>query len=157
MGKFVSKFVFLPPNKFTIPDEDDLTLATDHGSKIQVKIIDRNAQFTIVVSHGNAEDIYSVLYWTENVLLKYVNVNVVMYGNIILNKEYTGYGSNEEDLISNETFLYNDIETVYNYLVNQLGVKPETIILYGRSLGSGPSCYLAEKRNVGGYIIFNQV
>jgi hypothetical protein len=80
MGKFVSKFVFLPPNKFTIPDEDDMTLATENGSRIQVKIIDRNAHFNLLVSHGNAEDIYSVMYWAENVLLKYVNVNVIMYG-----------------------------------------------------------------------------
>lgn len=52
--------------------------------------------------------------------------------------------------MSNEKFIYNDIDTVYDYIVNQLGVKPETIILYGRSLGSGPSCYIAEKRKVGG-------
>lgn len=85
MGKFVSKFVFLPPNKFTIPDEDDLTLATENGSRIQVKIINRGAPFNMLVSHGNAEDIYSVLYWAENVLLKYVNVNVIMYGKYSIN------------------------------------------------------------------------
>ena len=32
-------------------------------------------------------------------------------------------------------------------------VAPENIILYGRSLGSGPTCYLAEKEKVGGVIL----
>lgn len=34
-----------------------------------------------------------------------------------------------------------------------MNVKPENIIAYGRSLGSGPSCFLAEKYPIGGYIV----
>jgi predicted esterase len=47
---------------------------------------------------------------------------------------------------------------VYEHLTQVLGIPPEHIVLYGRSLGSGPSVYLAEKtstrsRPVGGLVL----
>lgn len=40
---------------------------------------------------------------------------------------------------------YADIEAAYSYLRRDLNVPSQNIVLYGRSLGSGPSCYLATK------------
>jgi abhydrolase domain-containing protein 17 len=40
---------------------------------------------------------------------------------------------------------YADIEAAYAYLTQTQSVAPSSIILYGRSLGSGPTCYLAER------------
>jgi len=40
---------------------------------------------------------------------------------------------------------YADIEAAYHYLRHSLRVPSQNIVLYGRSLGSGPSCYLATK------------
>ena len=40
---------------------------------------------------------------------------------------------------------YADIEAVFDYLTRERKVPAEHIILFGRSLGSGPSCYLAAK------------
>jgi dienelactone hydrolase len=65
--------------------------------------------------------------------------------------EYTGYGINEEGFSPSEQYTYNDIECVYKYLTGQMNIQPDNIVLYGRSLGGGPSCYLAEKYKVGGY------
>lgn len=43
---------------------------------------------------------------------------------------------------------------MFLYLTSDLGIPPENIILFGRSIGSGPSCYLAEKyQNIGGLIL----
>jgi hypothetical protein len=49
---------------------------------------------------------------------------------------------------------YSDIEAVYNYVQEHVanGVS-RSIILYGQSVGSGPSCYLASKQPVGGLIL----
>ncbi len=81
MGKLISKVVFLPPNRAAhIDPENDVILTTKHNSKIQVKIIDRKAKFNLLVSHGNAEEINSVFDWAMNILLEYVNVNVIIYG-----------------------------------------------------------------------------
>ena len=40
---------------------------------------------------------------------------------------------------------YADIEAAYDYLRRSLHVPAQNIVLYGRSLGSGPSCFLATK------------
>lgn len=40
---------------------------------------------------------------------------------------------------------YADIDAAYNYLRKTLNVPAQNIVLYGRSLGSGPSCQLAAK------------
>lgn len=53
---------------------------------------------------------------------------------------------------------YADIDAAFRYLLEVRRIQPEQIVLYGRSLGSGPSCYLAAKtgtqgRSVGGVIL----
>mmetsp|Transcript_16426 Transcript_16426/g.34331 ORF Transcript_16426/g.34331 Transcript_16426/m.34331 type:complete len:805 (-) Transcript_16426:108-2522(-) len=40
---------------------------------------------------------------------------------------------------------YADIEACHNYLVYNKGISPSHIILYGKSLGSGPTLWLAQK------------
>lgn len=49
--------------------------------------------------------------------------------------------------------MYDDIETVYLYLTENLNIPSDNIILFGRSIGSGPSCYLAEKYKVAGVML----
>jgi abhydrolase domain-containing protein 17 len=44
-----------------------------------------------------------------------------------------------------ENHCYADVDAAYDYLRHELGVPAQNIVLYGRSLGSGPSCYLASK------------
>ena len=66
--------------------------------------------------------------------------------------EYTGYGE-ANGKIPAEKSLYDDIETVYLYLTENMSIDPETIVLFGRSIGSGPTCYLAEKYPVAGVIL----
>ena len=124
---------------------DHLFLHSKSGSKLQVLFINRNAKYTVVFSHGNAEDIYLVQTWLQSYFLKHVEVNAVVY-------EYTGFGESN-GRIPAETSLYDDIETVYLYLTENLNISPDNIILYGRSIGSGPSSYLAEKYDVAGVIL----
>jgi fermentation-respiration switch protein FrsA (DUF1100 family) len=99
----------------------------------------------MIFSHGNAEDIYLVQTWLQTYFLKNVEVNAVVY-------EYTGYGESNGKIPIDRS-LYEDIETVYIYLTENLNIDPNTIILFGRSIGSGPSCFLAEKYPVAGLIL----
>ena len=96
------------------------------------------------MSHGNAEDITRVEEWVTKTLLHNVNANVFIY-------EYTGYHSQETP--PTERFVYSDVESAYDFLVNCVKVPVNKLVLYGRSLGSGPSCYLAQKYEVGGLIL----
>jgi len=57
-----------------------------------------------------------------------------------------------------EANCYADIDCVFEYLTKERNIPPEHIVLYGRSLGSGPSCYLAAKsaaqgRTVAGLVL----
>lgn len=78
-----------------------------------------------------------------------MHVNAVVY-------EYTGFGESNGKIPSEQS-LYDDIETLYLYLTDNLGIDTDNIILYGRSIGSGPSCYLAEKYQVAGVILHSPI
>jgi fermentation-respiration switch protein FrsA (DUF1100 family) len=71
-------------------------------------------------------------------------------GIVVFSKELAGPPS--------EKHCYADIEAAYDFLRNTLRVPATNIVLYGRSLGSGPSCHLAAgksqlKEPVGGVIL----
>lgn len=48
-----------------------------------------------------------------------------------------------------------DSLNVFDFLVNSLEMNPENIFVAGRSIGSGPSVYLASKRNPGALILIS--
>ena len=66
--------------------------------------------------------------------------------------EYTGFGE-ANGKIPADTSLYSDIETVYLYLTDNLNISADTIIAFGRSIGSGPTCYLAEQYELAGVVL----
>ena len=152
MGSLISHLVFTPPKKHIEQDpeiEGDEILTTSHGSQIQIKsIINDEKYYYLLVSHDNTEDINSVYDWATKILMNYLNVNVIMY-------EYTGYGANLNNYKCSEQFCYNDIDTVYNYMLNKRKIKQERIVLFGRGLGTGPSVYLAAKTEVAGLILMS--
>lgn len=39
-----------------------------------------------------------------------------------------------------------DCEAVYDYLTQVVGVREQDIILWGRSMGGGPACFLASQK-----------
>ena len=152
MGSLIYHLVFTPPKKHLESDtelEGDEILTTSHGSQIQVKtIINDEKYFYMLVSHANTEDINSINDWATKRLVNYVKVNVIMY-------EYTGYGANSNNYKCSEQYCYNDIETVYNYMLIKLKIPLNRIILFGRGLGTGPSVYLASKTRVAGLILMS--
>ncbi|RQM12911.1 hypothetical protein DD237_005166 [Peronospora effusa] len=59
--------------------------------------------------------------------------------------DYSGYGISEGE--PSEEACFADVEAAFAYLVNVKKVPPGKIILYGRSLGSGPATHLAAKQS----------
>ena len=57
--------------------------------------------------------------------------------------EYPGYGIYDGSPDANQILL--DAESVYTYLTTVLNIPQSSIILFGRSIGTGPACYLASK------------
>lgn len=144
MGCSVSSLVFQPPPPKKVSNPYSLFLETSDHNLIPARFFNLNNEFTILMSHGNAEDITRVEGWVTKSLLKNIKANVLIY-------EYSGYSSRQ--INPNEKFVYNDSEAAFSFLVNTLKIPAKKIILYGRSLGSGPSCYLAHKYEVGGLIL----
>ena len=97
---------------------------------------------TIIYSHGNSEDIGHCYSWMES-LHESLDVNVIAY-------DYEGYGLHEGS--SNENSCYRDIDCVFEYLLEN-GIDEQDIIVYGRSLGTGPSVELASIHNLKGVIL----
>ncbi|CAA6671333.1 unnamed protein product [Spirodela intermedia] len=67
----------------------------------------------------------------------HLRVNVIGY-------DYSGYGQSTGKPTESNT--YADIEAVYRCLTEQYGAREEDIILYGQSVGSGPTLELASRR-----------
>jgi abhydrolase domain-containing protein 17 len=149
MGDAISSLLFQPPSPTYLHPSRHFWLTTEHGSGIPAFFIERpNATVTILFSHGNAEDLGMIYDWFND-LARVLRVNIMAY-------DYTGYGKSNGN--PSEYNCYADIEAAYRYLVEVRHIQPEQIVLYGRSLGSGPSCYLASKtategRSVGGVIL----
>lgn len=99
---------------------------------------------TILYSHGNAADI-GAMSGMQAMLAKNLKCNVLVY-------DYSGYG--ESGGMPMEKNTYRDVKLVYEWLVKHVTKHEHNVILYGQSVGSGPSCYLASRRsNVGGLVL----
>ena len=111
--------------------------------------IQTEGKYTIIYSHGNACDIGKVYPFMKSLSEKY-NVNVIAY-------DYYGYGLNQsnrlKDIRPNEENTYEAINTVYRYLTENLGVSSKNIVLYGTSIGTGPTCYLAKNKELKAVIL----
>lgn len=102
-----------------------------------------NARFTILFSHGNAVDLGHMCSFFM-VLGKQIRCNIFGY-------DYSGYGGSSGKPM--EKNLYADIDAAFNALQNQYGIHPETIILYGQSIGTVPTVDLAMRRKAGAVIL----
>jgi pimeloyl-ACP methyl ester carboxylesterase len=135
MGNIVASRAFLPPRgSYTEELEGFLYINSKLGDQVPATFYrTTNPRFTILFSHGNAEDIGQMSNWMIH-LANYFRVDIIAY-------DYRGYGLHQG--VPSEASCYADIEAVYNYLTTTIKVSPEKIILFGRSLGSGPTVHLA--------------
>lgn len=137
VNALVNQLLFKPPKKHRYEfNHPVIRLRTKTGDVICATHIQRKgAHVTLLFSHGNAEDLNTSFMWMKR-LSRDLKVNIISY-------DYPGYG--ESAGAPSEEKCYASISAVYGYLTQEGGISPHQICLYGRSLGSGPSCYLAEK------------
>lgn len=97
---------------------------------------------TILFADGNAGN---MSYRLESVLfLNQIGANVLMF-------DYRGYWKSSGK--PSEEATYEDIMACYNWLVEVKGIKPDNIILFGRSLGGAVAIDLATKVKCAGLIV----
>ncbi|KAK3212297.1 hypothetical protein Dsin_017003 [Dipteronia sinensis] len=130
VGKLVMSGVVLKENV------DVLKLDTKRGNQVvAVYIKNPAARLTVLYSHGNAADL-GQMYELFYELSFHLRVNLMGY-------DYSGYGQSTGKPSEQNT--YCDIEAVYKCLEEKYGVKEEDVILYGQSVGSGPTLDLATR------------
>jgi len=96
------------------------------------------AYLTLLWSHANAMDCGEMYFFFLELALR-LNMNVVAY-------DYSGYGAATG--VPTESNAYADALAVFNYLLST-GITPERqLVLYGQSIGSAPTLYLATRQRV---------
>ncbi|XP_038695915.1 alpha/beta hydrolase domain-containing protein 17C-like isoform X1 [Tripterygium wilfordii] len=150
---------------------DVLKLATERGNQV-VAVYFRNpeAKLTMLYSHGNAADL-GQMYDLFSELSLHLRVNLmgsvhaltflcvfnwimallmIMYCVLtsrsliyLCRYDYSGYGQSTGKPSEQNT--YADIEAAYRCLLEKYGAKEEDVILYGQSVGSGPTLDLATR------------
>lgn len=134
--------IFHPP-KSTYQDGPEIIKLSAGGNRISaIHLVNPKAKYTFLVSHGNAEDL--------GVLLPFLQA-LYAQGFSVLSYDYQGYGTSEGSPTESNT--YADVQAAYKYLIEKKKVPAKQIIVFGRSLGSGPSIELAAKLPVGGLIL----
>ncbi|BAT76209.1 hypothetical protein VIGAN_01418200 [Vigna angularis var. angularis] len=153
-GTVAAKFAFFPPEPptYDVCREGDgrVVLSCVTADKnVDVHILDTKggnkivatfwkhpfARFTFLYSHGNAADL-GQMHDLFIELRAHLRVNIMSY-------DYSGYGASTGK--PSEFNTYYDIEAVYHCLKREYGIKQEELILYGQSVGSGPTLHLASK------------
>ena len=135
--------IFLPHASSYKDSPEILKITTASGKKISaIYLPNPSARFTLLVSHGNAEDLGDDRYWLDD--LRHAGFSVFAY-------DYEGYGTSEGK--PSEKTVYEDEAAAYEFLAVDLKTAPDHIIIFGRSVGTGPAAYIAARRPAAGLIL----
>lgn len=140
---FTERIIFQPPHPGYKDSDETFKLTTTDGAGITAVFLpNQSARYTILFSHGNAEDLGTVIYKLKE--LHEMGFSVLGY-------DYRGYGTSAGR--PSENAVYRDIDAAYEYLTATLKIPPDQIILYGWSLGGAVAADLASRRPVAGLIL----
>ncbi|MDF7808080.1 alpha/beta hydrolase [Pontiellaceae bacterium B12219] len=123
------------PHQVRIPTTDGETLNA-------VYLKNPNAEFTLLFSHGNAEDLGSTLPFMQQ--FYDLGYSLLLY-------DYRGYGTSEGHPSYRK--IKDDSSAAYRWLTEQQQIEPKTIIAHGRSLGGAVAIWIAAHHEVGGLIV----
>ncbi|MFW6238963.1 MAG: alpha/beta hydrolase, partial [Halanaerobiales bacterium] len=159
MYLFQERIIFHPPEESrvnrsrfkTAENVEEITLEVEEDIKLRGWFVSGNSESgenstaiggesrLIIYFGGNAEEVsYMVDEFRE----------LKDWSAVLLN--YRGYGSSDGQ--PGETELYHDAKKIYDYFQN--GREDfDTVVVMGRSLGTGVATYLAHQRSVDGVIL----
>jgi len=140
--RFQDRFIFRPYSMIERTPSDidivfkNLKIKTQDSVNLHAWYIERkHPKGVILFCHGNGGNISHRLDRIE--LLKKNGYSILLF-------DYRGYGQSEGK--PDEKGLYTDVLSCYQYLVRNLKVKKEDIIIWGCSLGGAVASYLASQK-----------
>lgn len=112
---------------------EEIWLTHENGNQINALHFrtNENSKGVVLYLHGNSRNLQ---HWG-----RFVNKFLVR-GYDIFMIDYQGYGKSDGEF-SQQAF-YDDAELAYAHVIKEYG---ENIVIYGRSLGTGPASYLSTK------------
>lgn len=159
LAKDLWNFVFFPPTKGSIDLSQqlkvmtktlhcrftDVFFAAPDGARLHAYYFSlAKPKRTILLSHGNGGTLQHRLGYAY-ILLR-TGCSVFMY-------DYEGYGesSGSPDLPK----VCQDGTAAFDYVTQQLHIKPQDVVLFGESIGTGVSCEISQRRQAGGIILLS--
>lgn len=142
-GFFADSLIFQPHRSSYRDGPEIIKIASANAARISALYLPNPAaRYTLLVSHGNAEDLGDDRYWLSD--LRAAGFSVFAY-------DYQGYGTSQGR--PTEANAYADEFAAYDYLALNLATPPDRIIIFGRSVGSGPAVRLAARRPSAGLVL----
>lgn len=140
---FPSSIIEMTPKNVQLPYEDVwLPVPTKkgkleqiHGWWISANSAKPNVKGVLLYLHGNGVNI------GVNIEQAY---RFYKLGFDVFLGDYRGYGRSGGNFPS-EAQVYQDVEVVWDYLINQRGINPQNIFVYGHSLGGAIAIELATR------------
>lgn len=118
-------------------------LSKDGKSKLNAQLhLRKGATKIVIFSHGKGANIFSGRFKTKNLLD--AGVSVLAY-------DYRGYGLSEGNTTIDS--VVEDLISSYNWVLKNTEYKPEQIILYGESVGTGVVSDAASHIKCGGIVL----
>jgi uncharacterized protein len=146
---FQTRLIFYPGKlskdyKFrTIPIREEVFLKTADGETINgLYFPGEDKSKVILYFHGNAGDLSGWQFVAEDLLPSGLSIFII---------DYRGYGKSTGKI--SERGLYADAHAAFQYLIEKRKIKAESVLLYGRSIGSGVAVELASQRKCAGLIL----
>lgn len=171
-GSIASKLAFLPPeSSYSISSDDNgvsynlhlsdraefqysqkeldcievFKAKSKRGNRIAVMFVrcQGSAKYTLLFSHGNAVDLGQMSSF-------FIGLGTRLKCNI-LSYDYSGYGVSEGK--PSEANMFHDIDTAFFILRTRYNQNPESIVLYGQSIGTVPTVDLASRYEVAAVVL----
>ena len=140
---FADQHIFFPPTPSYRDDSSIIKIPSRQGALISaIYLPNAAAKYTVLVSHGNAEDLGRILPF----LRKFHDQGYAVFA-----YDYQGYGTSQGR--ASEANSYADELAAYTYLIQKLKIPPQQIIAYGRSLGAALAIDLAARKPLAGLIV----
>jgi len=124
----------------------DVWITTTDGIRLHgwfFETTNRPAAATFIFFHGNGGNISNI---------GWVGERLSSRGFDVLLLDYRGYGRSAGE-VDSEVDLYADADAAYQYLTKTREVRPESVVLYGQSLGTAVAADLASRRKCGAVVL----
>jgi fermentation-respiration switch protein FrsA (DUF1100 family) len=117
-------------------DYEDVSIETADGVTLHGWFIAGRSRRVLIFFHGNAGNISHRL----DSIRQFQNL-----GLSVLIIDYRGYGQSTGR--TTESGIYRDADAIWRYLTETRGVRPNNVVIFGRSLGASVAARLAAQQN----------